>query len=254
MRVIFSKDRAAQLDLLLRSLDRYAPDDPPHVVLWYATSRQFTDGYLRIFNELTADDAESSMTTPDAFDRHLRRSLRDDDTVTFFCDDDVVFRVIPIPDDTREYLTDERVLTFSWRLSALLADRPWWYWATQPRTDHGYPGSIDGHTFRTADVLEMIGNTVIANPTMLETALAAGCENFADRRPLMAAWPEQVLVGVPVNRVSDPSGCPFGEVYPQPVEELNERFLAGERIALDRLDFSGVHGCHHEFQYEWEPA
>lgn len=240
MRIIFSKNRAAQLDLLLRSLERHSPEEET-AILWYATTDRFLRGYLTMRSY-----APNAMTTSDEFDANLRLALaRAGRYVTFFCDDDVVMRPIP---DMSLFLADDRVLTFSWRLSSAEST---WEWVPLPRTDHGYPGSIDGHTFRTRDIEAMIANDHIANPTILETALARECERFAVRRPLMAAWHEQLLVSVPVNRVSELSGCPYGERHPQSAADLNDRFLAGGRIDLDQLDFSDVRACHHELEYVW---
>lgn len=247
MRIVFSRDRAAQLDLLLRSLVRNAPPERVEVI-WWATDPEYFDAYYDEKVHLGGPPP----TPPDAFRNRLMTLLENagDTHVTFFCDDDIVYR--PLLASPSYWLQNPRVLCFSWRLSA---DENPWRWADLPRTDHGYPGSIDGHTFRVNDVLDMIwGHDEIINPTALEHALVGGCDNLAAHRPLMAAPSEQVLVGVPVNRVSETSGCPHGEEHPQSTRELNDRFLAGERIDLDALDFSGVRGCHHEIPFAWTPA
>jgi hypothetical protein len=68
----------------------------------------------------------------------------------------------------------------------------------------------------------------------------------------MACFPEQRLVGIPVNRVSDDSGCPFGTTHPQTAKALNGNYLRGKRIDFDALDFSGVKACHHEMEFVWK--
>lgn len=259
MRLIFSKDRAAQLDLLLRSLRQNASHEATKVI-WDASNREFLDGY----RNLPVDPMSDLVELP--FDIRLRRELMEcpDPTVTFFCDDDIVFRRVP-PHDL--YLTfgtfSEDVLCFSLRLGSQNAQMEWpsgrvshdttiWDWTKLPRTDFGFPGSIDGHTFRVDDVLWMIEDRKIPNPTFLETVLAERCELFWAHRPLMACYEQQSVVGVPVNRVSESSGVPFGQKYPADQAGLNKRFLKGQRICLDVLDFSGVDGCHTEIKFEWE--
>ncbi len=252
MRIIFSKNRAAQLDLLLRSLRKHAPHEATRVLWWaddWTTLGRFWEGYIKL-------PLDQFLMAGDDFDLVLRRVLMEcpDETVTFFCDDDVVFDDVPF---SNIVFYDEEILCVSLRLGAPkksnlrdgVAD---WNWVELPRTDHGFPGSIDGHTFRVDDIWEMIGESHISDPTELETVLAMRCEHFAERRPLMASFAEQKLVGVPVNRVADRSGCPNGETFPQSAEELNKRFLDGQRIDLDRLDFSGVAGCHHEIEFQWK--
>ena len=250
MRLIFSKDRAAQLDLLLRSLRRYA-DHEMTKVLWDSSSEEFTEAYMQLPIDRSVDES---------FDLDLRRALWEcpDKTVTFFCDDDVVFRRFDPPDLSNCLGTfSEEVLCFSLRLGKQNQQMKWpgevWDWTELPRTDFGFPGSIDGHIFRVDDVLFMIEDREVTNPTFLETVLAESCEEYlADRRPMMACYEQQSVVGIPVNRVSESSGVPFGKQFPQDQAWLNKRFLNGHRIDLYALDFSGVDGCHKEIQFEWE--
>ena len=249
MRVIFSKDRPAQLDLLLRSIERnMEPEDTTIIV--HASTPMFVKGYGKIKNP-------AWVFREGHFDWHLRDSLRvADETVTFFCDDDIVYR--PVPRQPSELLlSDEMILAVCLYLGngntqmGLPRGFPVWRWQPLPRHDFGFPTAIDGNTYRTQDVLALIGDEVIPNPTMLETVMALRAERIAGERSLMAAFEQQSLVGVPVNRVSDQSGVPFGNIFPQSVEELNDRFLAGQRIDLDALDFSGITSCHHEIRFVW---
>jgi hypothetical protein len=249
MRLIFSKDRAAQLDLLLRSLERHAPHEATRVI-WLATTGDFAAGYETL-------PLNRSMTN--LFDLELRRALWEcpDETVTFFCDDDVVFDTIPHYDLDQWFGTwSYQVLCVSLRLGKQNKTMPWpgevWSWPELPRTDYGFPASIDGHTFRVKDVFRMIEGRKIPNPSELESVMMARCELFAHERPLMGSFEWQSLVGIPVNRVSEQSRVPFGTKYPQTTRSLNKRFLAGHRIDLDALDFSGVAGCHKEIMFEWE--
>lgn len=247
MRVVFSRDRAAQLDLLIRSLDTFLVPEPTRVI-WVASN----DFYRAAYAEVTIDPEQE----PDGFNQALHAALSASETVTFLCDDDVVYR--PCTIDPAVRLADPKVLTFSLRLGRgnkqqpLPAGFPRWQWWPLPRHDFGYPASVDGHTFRTDDVLAVLGNTAVSDPTWLETVLARRIANIAGDRPLMESPTEQVLVGVPVNRTSPSSGVAHGEHHPQPLADLNERFLAGERISLDALDLSGVDACHHEVAYTWE--
>lgn len=248
MRIIFSKDRPAQLDLLLRSIRKHMWHEPTKVI-WEvssARSREFYDGYGLI---------PGLEVTSGSFDDELRGALLScpDDTVTFFCDDDVVFRPVPRFDLAT---MPEAILTVSLRLGKENAQMPWpgaetWDWTVLPRHQFGFPASVDGHTFRVEDVWEMIGDDWIQNPTMLETAMALRVETFTERRPLMGCFEEQKLVGIPVNRVSESSGCLNGQKHPQSTKYLNDRFLAGERIDLDSLDLEGVDDVLYETEYKW---
>lgn len=245
MRVIFSRDRPAQLDLLLRSIARYMTPEETRVI-WYASDDSYQEGYRQFLS--------TPMTTYHEFDGALRDALRSSETVTFFCDDDVVYRQVPARPGP--FLEDESILTVSLRLGQgssqeLPPDFPVWQWQPLERHDFGFPCSVDGHTFRSYDVETMLGQNTISNPTMLETIIAHRASLFYHVRELMTCFDDQCLVGVPVNRVSEESGVPNGLIYPQTTEALNERFLAGERIDLDALDFSAVDSCHQEIEFVW---
>lgn len=245
MRIIFSRDRPAQLDLLLRSINRYMRPEETRL-LWYASLAEYERGYA----ELTS----TSITTYHEFDGALRDALAASETVTFFCDDDVVYR--PVPANPAHLLEDEAIFTVSLRLGKgssqpLPPDFPVWVWRSLEPHDFGFPCSVDGHTFRSYDVERMLGTNPVCNPTMLETIMAHRASLFYKERELMTCFDDQCLVGVPVNRVSEESGVPNGERYPQSPQALNKRFLAGERIDLDAIDFSVVDSCHHEFKFIW---
>lgn len=274
MRIILSKDRAAQLDLLLRSLERNAPPEPTAII--YRTSDgAHALGYSKLFEE---HRPSGLYLYPDHgnFERHVKELLAIDvPTVTFLCDDDILYRPLPPVVTTNEreptiaLRSRDDLLCFSLRLGANTGQEypsdGWqeapltaatgepWHWKDAPEhNDFGYPGSLDGHTFRTADLRRMLAGRKFPNPTALECALVEGCNDLADERPLMACYPHSVLVGNPINRVSEQSNVRYGTRFPVTADECNRRFLAGKRIGLDRLDFSGVNGAHSEIELVWE--
>ena len=67
-------------------------------------------------------------------------------------------------------------------------------------------------------------------------------------RPLMASYPHSCLVGIPVNRVQHDVPNRAGEKFPYGPDALNARYLRGERIDLDALDFSDIRGAHQELE------
>lgn len=254
MRIVFSKDRPAQLDLLLRSIDRHMiPEET--VVLIDATDFAYDEGYGLLVERYVPNGSEHEFWLGD-FDMNLRWTLSHaGETTTFFCDDDVVINPVS---DLSDFKNQPEVFTISLRLGKDNGCMPWqgtlWEWAALERHTFGFPASIDGHMFHTADIIEMIGREPVRNPTMLETTMSMRAEAFAQARPLMGCFEQQKLVGVPVNRVSDNSTCITGRFHPQPTKDLNDRFLGGERIDLDALDFTGCDDVHWEVTYEWRKA
>lgn len=238
----------------MQSLNRNAPPAPTYVI-WTATTNAFLMGYSRL--RLLDPIQRVGM-----LDRDLRRFLalrQDSPTVTFFCDDDILYR--PLPDKPADLLlSDDRILSVCLYLGRGNVKQPipdgfpLWDWRTLPRHDFGFPTALDGNTYRVADFLRLIDDDEIANPTILETVISLRAESLAEERPLIACYEDQCLVGVPVNRVSENSGVAYGRTYPHSTVEMNERFLAGERIDLDALDFSDVDSCHHEIEFVWRKA
>ena len=259
--IILSKDRPAQLDLLLRSIERNGAGWFDWEALWNG--------------ERGDEDYDFTLWHPDRFCRDdtangdfewfVRAMLAEaGEFVCFLCDDDILYRPAPVFSGIRS----EETLCWSLRLglntvrqypSDLPQAWPWrspdgpfvWDWRTAD-LDFGYPGSVDGHIFRTADVRRMLAGRSFPNPTSLECALVEGCNEIAEERPLMACYPHSVLVGNPINRVSAQSNVRYGTRYPVTAAECQERFGRGERIDLDALDFSEVNGAHSEIQLVWK--
>jgi hypothetical protein len=248
VRIIFSRDRPAQLDLLLRSLERNMEPDETHII-WHATDPRFLQAYGGL--------VDSPMQEPGDFDGALRFLLeKAGETVTFFCDDDVVFREVP-GDPAELLLSDDRILTVCLYLGQgnvkqeIPEGFPIWEWPPLDRHDFGFPCAVDGNTYRPADVLRLLGGSEIENPTWMETFMLMRLNEFVEERPLMASFVDQCVVGVPVNRTSASPGAPSGRDFPQDAHDLNWRFLGGERIDFDRLDFSAVNSCHYEVNFVW---
>jgi hypothetical protein len=260
--IILSKDRPAQLDLLLRSIERCGGGQ------FEAQSIQ-PCGYMEGW-EQRIDHTGRWFSLPDLFENAVRMALTEaGECVCFMCDDGILYRHVPpleldsLPDEVLcvslrygENTTEQYPTGF---LNAFGSDDEpretpegllTWEWK-RAHGDYGYPGSVDAHVFRTEDVRRMLEPHTFPNPTALECALVEGCFALAAERPLMACYPNSLYVGNPINRVSLQSGVRFGTTFPVTAAECNERFQGGERIDLDALDFSGVNGAHTEIELQW---
>ena len=106
--------------------------------------------------------------------------------------------------------------------------------------DFAYPFSLDGHVFRTANILPRMEAVEFHNPNELEAVMQV--------LPLKQPKYEEhsCLVGIPHNRVGPNYNNRNGGGT---AKELNDRWLAGERIDLERMDFSNIIGVHQEVEY-----
>lgn len=257
--MIFSRDRACQLDALLCSLAANLRDDATPMVLWKATDDDFGAGYETC---IAAHQHRVDFFEEDGFDNDVDLLLPDEGYICFFTDDDVLYQRTSF--QTAEFLLDNKdVIAFSLRLGlnttrcypldrdqtvprpvAIGAGTMQWEW---PRADadFGYPLSLDGHVMRAKDVRSLLRNERYLNPNELEQILAVGAGRLASRR-LLASYETSCLTGIPVNRVNETHPNRFGVEHGIPVRDLNDRYLAGERVDLGAMDFSNVVGAHQE--------
>ncbi len=272
--LVFSRDRPAQLDLLLRSLEVNGDGvfgRPTVLAKW--SDVPFYRGY---YNECDFDHSFDLVPEWD-FEQQVRGFLtKASDVCVFLCDDNVLYRALGSFVDERELPVDpvamlhadEDLLCFSLRLGAntvtcypldreheeLLANE-WdgtlvWDWRSASG-DYAYPASLDGHFFRTADVVAALEGRSFTNPSQMEDALVAGFRN--SRRYSMASYPLSALLGNPLNRVSAThTGNRVAEIPGCSPAEMNERYLAGERLSLAMVDPERVDAAHCEFAPVWE--
>lgn len=220
--LIFSKDRAAQLDLLLRSIDKHAPKLYSSLtVLCTYSALDFLDGYAACAQEHT----DVRVTYQRVFEDRVREWLADAGLlVSFLVDDDVFYRDCPIV-DAEAY----------WRRHAT----PW----SLRGGDYDYPFSVDGNIYRREHVAEHLSRFSFNDPTELE----ARAHELREHLPFDCLTPVQppCLVGVPANRVSASSGMPHMGVDPR---DLNDAYLRGERLecVFDR----DVYPAHWPVEYQ----
>lgn len=267
--IVFSRDRAAQLDLLLASLELNAPGllDPVHV-LWQATG----EPYERAYGLCAAAHPGTSFVCETAFASQVATLAEGTGAITFFTDDSILFKPVTtrprLPESWLE--TNEELLCFSLRLGEncdscyplareqrlppfALLDSETLAWAWRDADgDFGYPGSLDGHVFRRETVLELVAAGGYSNPNTLEGLFAARLAG--NERGSIGSYRQSHLVGVPVNRVNQTHPNRFGERWPYGPSVLNDRYLAGERLDPAAVEAENVTAAHAELPLRWRPA
>jgi hypothetical protein len=240
--IIFSKDRPAQLDLLLRSMRRFLPAAPVITarVLFLATTAEYAQGYAQV----GLDHPGVALTAQRDFHRDVLALVQAPaPLLMFLVDDDVLVRDFSLDlAEVRAFEDDAAILTLSLRLNPqviycytkdqrmvppTMLPGGRWAWKGQPG-DWGYPMSLDGHLFRAADIVDVVRRAAFSTPNSLESALA---ERPLDA-PLMACFKRSRLVNIPANRVQE--AFPNRHMACDPAV-LNRRFLAGARIDLDPI-------------------
>lgn len=262
--IIFSKDRAAQLDLLFQSLKKNAG----HLffdirVLYTYSDKNFKKGYETLIGEWKEF---ATFVCEKSFNSDLKQIIATvDDYVCFMTDDDIFYQKADFR--LKELLTVMKEIElgcFSFRLGKntvnqysteekseipnFLADydNKFLIWNKDliPNINFSYIFSVNGHVFRSTTIKHLFKAFDSDNPNHLESQLQK-FRYFIS--PLIACLHESTLVNVPVNRVNKEVENIFGTQFLQAEEDLNDKYLSGKRIILNKIDFSKVEGTHQEF-------
>lgn len=263
--IIWSRDRACQLDLLLRSQQRFMPFIHRTYVIWRATGPKFAAAYQGLISRFNG----ISFIEEGDFGRDLREILdRVEAPLILGNSDDNVF-INPVPDVIGAEHFGRSIAAFSLRLNpgvtfcqpAGLSLTPpefmslgmdggalqvWDWTKSDPRGCWGYPHPIDSNIYARGVLRSLIAWGQFHNPRT--------CELWMDQhrrkdRPHMMCFPETKLVNICNNRVQDGSVNPAGE---QSVDFLNEIYLSGKQIRLEPFIGMPVTQCHVVKDYEFE--
>jgi len=256
--IIPSKDRAAQLDLLLRSLKAmFAEWDQQRVtILHRSTTNDYAEGYERIKD----CHPEFEYVAEVKFREDLPKQVGDEPYLQFLMDDDVLVRPYSLEcEEFVRFRDNPHIAALSLRMAPymdycytenmsispppFLANRAW-LWPGM-RGDWGYPHSVDGSVWRTEDVVETIQHGTYTAPNNLEPTL-----RFAMKRPMALCFSEPRLVNIAANTVQD--ACAANRHGGGSAEECNKRFLGGERIGMGNFKGLRQPSPHFELDFEWE--
>jgi hypothetical protein len=274
--IAFSKDRASQLDLLLRSLKEFVAGWRAQrlLVLFCASTPAFAAGYDRVRAyhrdvEFTAERSTDCTGMGTSFKQQLVGALSSGGALPFtmFMVDDMIFKSGFDPEglDMQVFAGDATVLSLALRLHphvshgisgprmehipAHFAHRPRlglgnnpeerkWNWVSVAHGDYAYPMSLNGHIFRNADILRVLPSAFFHNPNLLEAALSRAAPQLAAAlgRTRMMAPLVGIVVNIPANVVQSTY---LNDNMGVPAAWFNGRFLAGARLTMHHL--RGVH-------------
>ena len=263
--IIFTKDRATQLRLLLESITKNAPGIFNINVLYKATNNDFAMAYEKLMDE----DIISNITWVSENDfktQNLRLLDSELPYTCFFTDDDIIYMPINEQEIINCLENDDDIFCFALNLGKNVnvcytqntdnvlvpmeddGNIVKWDW-TVHYMDFGYPLSVDGHVFRTDDNQSLAKKVQYSNPNTFEAALQI-FENFPKNK--MAAFAHSRLVNTPINIVQNVFHNRKGEKYGMSTKELNDKYLNDEIIDYSSLNFSNIVGCHQEIELEFK--
>jgi len=112
-------------------------------------------------------------------------------------------------------------------------------------TNYGRPISLDGNLHPRASLYEWMCGTQWKCPRSLDSISR---ELIGGK---MSAFEHSVLINYAVNLAYGGYADNYGLYHPQSLEELNQRFLDGEVIDYDKLNFLDIISSHTETKFEF---
>ena len=281
--IIFSKNRAFQLDFLLTSLNRHSGGMFDINILYEYSNSDFKNGYEKLISKYPSvnwiKEKNFQEDTTDLVDNA-------NEFVCFFVDDNILFSDIGFDFDHMKRLFDQKdIFCLSLRLGpntiiqneynmqeAVLPtkgdilDDTFLLWEYTSQCDHcksyltsnfGYPFSVDGHIYRKDLLRKLIGNKddfvkiSFDTPNAFEGGIFTKGWEIKTNPTSMACLKNSVVVNTPLNLVGSSENM-SGQVFGVSLEELNQKYLQGSDPDLDSMDFSNVYACHQEIQLKFK--
>ena len=261
--LVFSKDRAMQLDAALSSLFLHCRDIQNmdlHVL--HITSDSFHEKH---YNKLMGDYAAVKFLRENNFKKQVHSSIETYEYVLFLVDDTIFARDFSIRNIT-ENLKNNDALGFSLRLgkntvycysrdiSQELPDfieldkRSLKYDWTNAQGDFGYPLEISSSVYRVNDILPLLHQLEFINPNTLEGQMAANRNAYINKKNHLICNEYSIAFSNPVNIVQNVCNNRVGSNPQYSADELSQMFEQGYRIDVKKYNDYVPNACHQEVE------
>jgi hypothetical protein len=268
--LIFSKDRACQTDLLVRSVRKNIGEQCNMYLLYKASNDDFMNGYQKLFERYDTIMGKKNWVD------FVHQGSMDFQTATMNCinmlkgknlafaaDDNVIYR--KAPDDVPEVQRGE---CFSLRLgfntlmqdlynniyqpplNHYMEDGNYLYWNAalyNPIYNYGYPMALDCHIYDRRQIHELMLRFDWKNTNQLE----GGLTYYRDECLFMSSFTHSISFNIPCNNMS--SVTQSGKDFAYSTEDLNRKYLNNEVIDLEKIMDEKIIGAHQECQFFFKP-
>lgn len=266
--IIFSRDRACQVDLLLRSIKDFDYKFNTITLLYNTSDDKQNEG----FELLKQYHPEGIIYKKEnSFHNDFLNTVNDckEDYILCMCDDDVFIRknnletilsryredplvhaaslklgkninycyTHDIPDNFDDFITDiDQVIKWNW----LRLNR---------RSEWGFAFCINGVIYNRNYFKELLYNKFYKAPNSLESAVN---HNNRFTKPYMLAFSQSTSLNIPINLVNTEYDNKAGSTFNLSAEYLNEQFLSGKIVSTKNIYGINNNAPHTEIQYEFE--
>lgn len=251
--IIFSKDRAAQLESLLYSKTVFAPSIfDCHILCHYEDKTSLNivkNEYKATFEDQTGP-----------FLGHLNHLVNstNSDYVCFAADDNVIFDTIPSIDmrNTQCFslrlgfntvVQDHFKKTKQPLLNSFVDEDQtisWNKFNYHPLTNYGYFWALDCHIYSKDLFMKLFPHLRCDTPNQLESSMVHNQSKVYTS--IMRSFKHSKTVNVPLNNFSG-----ITQSLNQNIDDMCQRFISGERMRFD-IDPKDIVGCHQNITPRWE--
>ncbi len=279
--IVFSKDRALQLDATLRSFFRHCrdPEQVSLTVIYAGSSRLSLDQYRQLQHDFpTTEFIAEGDFRQDVFDlvripvsRVGRFALKaglvkrpDKRLVLFLVDDNILVRDFELAAATRALDEEEGALGFAFQMGRNInycypLDLPLEFPVAEPvfgdivkyrwpdaGTGLDYPLEVSSSLYRLGDVARLLAGLDFRNPNTLEAQMAARAGSFRRTHPYLLCFTQSVTFCNPLNKVQSEYANRVGESEDRSAASLAQMFERGYRVDVAHYDGFVPSSCHQE--------
>ncbi len=261
--IIFSKDRPAQLDLVLRSYGHCCkdPENSDIYVLYKPTSSRFES----LYRQCEREHPTVRMVREVDFAADVLNVVAAYEFVCFVVDDTIFIRpfsfasIIGILDHNKKTIGASLRLgkntSYCYMLDrnqAIPEMHPFGesglngYEWIDAECDFGYPLELSSSVYRVPDMLGLIQKKQFSNPNTMENCLVEIAEDFKDTKPILICHDSSAAFSVPLNLVQTVCGNRAGASDQYGAVSMARAYARGERLSFEELLWMAPSGCHQE--------
>ena len=261
-----SKDRGCQLHLLFRSIKENCNIFYPSV-LAKISNEEFQAGYDKAIQVIS-----NRLIQEEDIRKDFLHFLEHNKYICMSTDDTVVYRKLDTSyDEIDQLMQDEDIWCLSFRLglNTIVQDystgrlQPkleyyeevgnWikWPWRSYDENDnYGYVGGQDFVLYRCSDLLSYLKDYEFTTLRSVEAYISNKCRPRI-KREYMASPKQSIAVNIPLNNMQVPYIDNPSQHQISP-EQLNQKFLEGFEIDLEKIMQEEVKGCHQNILIQWK--
>jgi GR25 family glycosyltransferase involved in LPS biosynthesis/glycosyltransferase involved in cell wall biosynthesis len=275
--IVFSRDRAMQLDATLRSFHLYCQDADAITlyVIYKTTNKCHAQQYAQLKREYAAYGYIHFIEETD-FRENVVRLLVSQGTndqagyILFLVDDNIFVRDFSLSEIRATLADHPEAAGFSLRLGA---NTTWQYpfnraqvaptlkpvrenirlfdWTTA-QGDFNYPLEISSSVFRSGEMTRLLDQLSFTNPNTLESFMQECDSMLRANHPYLLCYEQSVTFCNPVNKVQTEVANRAGAAPEYSAGHLAELFDQGYRIRGDAYAGFVPRGCHQEVELIFE--